>query len=345
MTQAVYYPGISGDALGIADEALFNDFALSVTEGAGRYAYSNMGPELAARALARTTNQPFERAAQRLLLDPMEMAATRFRYHATPAASRAASYGSNRVRFAYEFETLPSAGAGAVSSLNDMARYAILHLTGRTPDGVPLLSVRQIEQLHSGPTAGFYGYGWGRIGADTPFEALISDGQVNGGQAMILLAPNRGVGVIVLANMASDAVKAFAVAAMEEAIPGFAAAFEQHLGALEQNHQAQLTRFTPESAWSGEGALYVGDQLLPINAANANGAFGAAFANSIFQGPPLGPQEGFARWEIPCPIVLQACAERNAHAEFHLTRASDGYDGVIVVTNALGLFPYRLSLR
>jgi hypothetical protein len=62
-------------------------------------------------------------------------------------------------------------------------------------------------------------------------------------------------------------------------------------------------------------------------------------------GELIAPEEGFARWTIPCPDLLPACAaEAEPRAQAHVTRSAAGFDGILSVSNRLGLFSYRFTL-
>ncbi len=338
MPQSVYYPGIAPDGPAIAPDSLVAQFGFSVS-GADRdtYAYSNLGPAWAADALTEKTGQGFNTFLTDRLLAPARMTATFAAMRDAPQALRAASYNRKMERFASDYEALPFAAAGMVSSARDLAIFSLLHL-GAEPG---LVDHNLLATLHTPATGGFYGYGWGRI-VHEGRTFLISDGQVNGGEAIIILEPERGTAAIVLSNSGAGQVARIALLIMETLEPGAASAFEAGVQEIE-------ARLTPPSAAENPvpqpliGTIRVAGAYRRITLAmRSDGALGIGIGESALRAQPADADGPYAHWTMPCPVLLPACTA-NADAELFLRADELGTSGYISVTSIHGQFAYGVS--
>jgi CubicO group peptidase (beta-lactamase class C family) len=141
IAQAVCYQGISGAPDPLCGARFDEQFARVVTDGDGRYSYSNMGPQLAANRLSRQVGRPFAQIARQLLFRPTGMRNMTFG-PARSAAERAISYDTGGRPYDHAFVILPPAGAGLEASATDIVRFGQLHLSGKLPGGRRLLSRR-----------------------------------------------------------------------------------------------------------------------------------------------------------------------------------------------------------
>jgi CubicO group peptidase (beta-lactamase class C family) len=339
LQQAVRYSGIDGARSSDSAEAFLNQHAISITGVSNRYDYSNMGPALAVRAIERSTHQQFPALARRMLFEPLALSSTFYTMRDAPAPHRAASYRRNLSRFEHEFEIDPSVSAGMVSSLRDLVQFARLHL-GVAETSV--LNAAELQNLHQPGRTGFYGFGWGRIAADGS-EFLVSDGQVNGGQAVLLLQPLRGMAVVVVANVASEHVNRIALQILDALHPGAASAFEVGVAAVE----ASLVREAPHlSDGRRQSVLTVGGRRLRLNLLVLGAEVELSTSSRSVRGLALAPESGYLRWAIPCLSELPACVPgRDAEATLMLIEQPNGVVGLIAVSSSLGLFPYAIDLE
>lgn len=346
LAQAVCYQGITGDFDPDCDTAFDSRFSVQMTSGEGRYSYSNIGPQLAAEALAARMKRPFEQIARRLLFSPNGMMDATFD-HQRPTRSRAVSLDRDGKPFEHEFEILPGSGAGLEGSATDLVRFGQLHLTGRSADGRLLLSPRMLALLHSAPNGGFYGYGWGRIGAEADTELLISDGQVNGGQAMLLINPKRQVGAVVVSNAATDEVSELALAAMDMVVPRTSASFNSAVRREQAKHEARIAAFLPPASFNGQGVLLVHGRKLRIAIRSRDKHLNAVIAGQASSTEQFEQDEGFRGWVVPCPVELAACRRPHATAKLWLSRDGAGLGGQLQVTSINGQLPFvvLVSLR
>jgi CubicO group peptidase (beta-lactamase class C family) len=344
LAQAVCYEGIAGSADADCDAGFDRRFAVAMTGGRGRYSYSNMGPQLAADALAMRVRRPFEQVARDLLFVPGGMDEATYE-HSRKAKSRVADYERDGKTFGHDFLILPPAGAGLEGSARDLVRFGQLHLTGRSANSRQLLSAGTLARLHSAPNGGFYGFGWGRIGAGKPTELLISDGQVNGGQAMLLINPARGVGALVMSNAAHDEVSELALKAVDTVVPGVSAAFAADVDKAQAAHVAQIRAFLPPAEFKADGFLRVGGHQFPITATGHRDRLIISIAGRLTEQVQSEEDEGFRGWEVPCPSEIPACSRPGAKAKLWLSRDAGALGGQLQVTSLNGQLPYAVRLR
>jgi len=230
-------------------------------------------------------------------------------------------------------------------SAQDLVRFGQLHLTGRLPDGRQLLTATSLARLHSAPNGGFYGYGWGRIGAGTPNEVLISDGQVNGGQAMLLINPVRRIGAVVLSNAAHDEVSTLAIEAIDNVVPGTGASFAVNVQSAQAAHETKVTAFLPPPDFTGTGSILGDGKWLRIKVVVHDNRLTAAIeGNESEHQPSSEVDEGFRGWAVSCPSQIRACRQPGATAKLWLSRDSGGLGGQLQVTSFNGQLPFPVRL-
>jgi CubicO group peptidase (beta-lactamase class C family) len=344
LAQAVCYQGITGNADPDCGRGFDGRFAVAITGGAGRYSYSNMGPQLAADLLSTRRGEPFEAIARRLLFTPAGMTGATYD-HFRPTSSRAASYEQDGKPYEHDFSILPEAGASLEASAYDLVRFGQLHLNARGLGARPLLSKQTLDLLHSAPNGGFYGYGWGRIGRGKATELLISDGQVNGGQAMLLISPARKVGALVLSNVASDEVSALALRAIDTVVPGASPAFQADVEKAQSAHNAAITPFLPPSSFEASGFALAGDSRVPLTVKVSGNRLMATIAGNVSEQVNSEEDEGFRGWVVPCPEAIPACTHPGANAKLWLSRDAGNLGGQLQITSFDGQLPYPVQLR
>jgi|GEM_PF-2212313 len=346
MPQAVYYAGSSLDVLDMNADTFVARYAMAAMSDRDRYAYSNLGPELAARVISAVTGDDFADYAARELFAPLEMS------NATVGAARerdnvATPYQRNMTVFESDDDILPATGAGMTASLNDLAHFAAAHLTGMNRNGEQVLSETVQEMTHTPRTIGLYGFGWARFGEGAD-AIYLSDGQVNGGQSAILLMPNRNAAVIVMTNMAANAVPGFGIAALDVLVPGAAESFDASLATLEANIGAMTDGDLPPSEWSAAGILWVEGETLPLAATRtAEGIDISIDGGETLHAADSSNEFGVETWRLSCAARFAECNApgTNADMALALTRGPDGtLEGSLSIDSALGLFPYRVRL-
>jgi hypothetical protein len=338
---------MNNDVAALSPTRQVDEYALAPLTPSARFLYSNMGPELVARAIAAVTRTPIEAYARATLLAPLAMDGTYASAKAAPPQLLARSYTRTLKPYADTFETDPVSGAGYLTSARDLARFAIFHQNDRVGHGSSPLTLEQLRTLHEPAQGDFYNFGWGKIGSGKS-EILVSDGQVDGGQAVILLVPEKRLGVVAMANAASDSVNEIAVAAMDEMDPGAAVSFRRGSESLESRRARELKPYYPPlPPWSASGTLRIQGKMVHLDAVTTGKKVVLRLAGKPFgSGTALPDDDGFAIWKLPCVKILPACVDSTqADASLSLTRGDSGYDGMIAANSTLGLFPYEVHLK
>jgi len=346
MPQAVYYAGSSLDVLDMDADTFVARYSMTAMSDRDRYAYSNLGPELVARAIAAATGEDFADYAARVLFAPLNMS------HVAVGAARegadvATSYQRNMTAFEGNDNILPATGAGMTASLNDLADFAAAHLTGMNGNGEQVLSEIVREMTHTPPTIDLYGFGWARFGEGTD-AIYLSDGQVNGGQSAIFLMPGRNAAVVVMTNMAADAVPGFGIAALDTLVPGAADRFDANLSMLEANIGAMTADDLPPPVWSGAGTVWVEGEPVPVTATRTTEGIDVVIGgDEALHAADSYDEFGVETWRLACVARFAECNApgTNADMALALTRGPDStLEGSLSIDSALGLFPYRVRL-
>jgi CubicO group peptidase (beta-lactamase class C family) len=178
------------------------------------FAYSNLGYNIFGMVLDEKFKEGWKQVLQREVFDPLDLRSTTAWISkvdpnrlAQPYELRAGG-GPERVDYAKRDENMQAAG-GHVSTANDLARYLIAHLNGGRINGrqalpeaaVGLTHRQQVEQNRN--YGSFHRFGWG-LGWDLATydgdTILQRFGGFQGFHSHVSFMPERGIGVVVLAN-------------------------------------------------------------------------------------------------------------------------------------------------
>lgn len=124
------------------------------------FAYNNSGLVVAGRIIELVAGTTYESTVQRLLLDPLQLAHTRYFSDQIIGLNVAASHSvvdGKPIAFT-DFWTFPRScnpTGGLMSTARDQLRYAQFHLgDGRAPNGEQILSRQSLKAMRSNPGAG-----------------------------------------------------------------------------------------------------------------------------------------------------------------------------------------------
>jgi CubicO group peptidase (beta-lactamase class C family) len=177
-----------------------------------RIVYANDALALAGLLAARAAGSDFATLARRGLLDPLGMGSSSFAPGQELRGRLAAAYGSRpgdveRTDHA-DVGAIAPAG-GLVTTASDLARFARLMVEGGVFDGVRLLQVASVTEMlrlqartHPGLDEGF-GLGFA-VRRGPGRRVAWWDGSLPGAASRLLLAPDHGLGVVVLSNQAGN---------------------------------------------------------------------------------------------------------------------------------------------
>ncbi len=180
--------------------------ALAQPRGAKTYLYSNVGYVTAAMMAERVTGKPWDALMREEILEPLGMTgcAVGFgvegdplphRFQAGQAKALPMNSGNPRVLDGADQMRCP---------LTSFARYVSAHLLGERGES-PLLKPETWKRLHTDPFGNQYAFGW-LVGTRTWARGgiLTHSGSNTNNYAVVWIAPERGVAVVVATNIGVD---------------------------------------------------------------------------------------------------------------------------------------------
>ena len=171
----------------------------------GKYEYSNYGMGLLGHVLARHSGMTYEQLLKDRICNPLGMKDTGITLNEAQKKRLAPPY--TMALMPTENWDIPTlAGAGAIrSSVNDMIRFIRANLKN---DRQPLSRAMRLARIkrHAMEDGLSMGLGW-HLARDG--KTLWHNGGTGGYHAWLAIAPDRGVGVVVLANTANMGLDEF----------------------------------------------------------------------------------------------------------------------------------------
>ncbi len=171
-----------------------------------RYAYSNLGIDLAAWILQLRSGMPFPEYVRKTVLEPLGMKATTFEIGRI-MADRTRAVGHSRSAGPVPVEVPMLGAGGCYASAAELARYVRWHLNGGAVDGKPLIPDALYRQMAEIPGRGARqedGYGLGLAVEHHHGRLQLNHG--GGGFGFLthmLWYPDWKVGVVLLTNTAA----------------------------------------------------------------------------------------------------------------------------------------------
>ena len=173
--------------------------------GPGRYEYSNFGMGLLGHVLARHTGMTYEQLLKDRICNPLGMKDTGITLNEAQQHRLAPPYTMALIPTEnWDIPTL--AGAGAIrSSVNDVIKFIRANLKN---DRQPLTGAMQFARIkrHTMEDGLSMGLGW-HLARDG--KTLWHNGGTGGYHGWLAIAPDRGIGVVVLANTANMGLDEF----------------------------------------------------------------------------------------------------------------------------------------
>lgn len=170
-------------------------------------AYSNLGYGVLGELVATVTSMSFADYLHREILGSMRMTGTLV--HPTPEDDVAWGHGPRpahgpRAKAGFWELGFATPAGGMASSVQELSRFAVLHLSPYLGLEAPLLSAGALREMHRvqhvvHPERGGYGIGWG-VEVSRGQHVVYHGGELPEQTAFLLLDLRARVGVIVLAN-------------------------------------------------------------------------------------------------------------------------------------------------
>jgi CubicO group peptidase (beta-lactamase class C family) len=186
--------------------------------------YCNDGFTITASLVEATTGKSYAQFVQDEILTPLGMANTRYPLSAFPAGSYAKAYVKGAAKPQEFVNTLAS--GGLYSTADDMARTAMMFLSGGRVGTTRILSAASVAEMAKDQTIGsfdpvhsnFWAFGLGWDSVSQPGLAAVGfDGWGKGGDsddyhAALVVSPQAQLGIVVLTDSGPGSDRAIAVA-------------------------------------------------------------------------------------------------------------------------------------
>src|SRR5262245_16765808 len=272
------------DESALAEEVRGYKDSMFFTDPGAVFSYANPGFVLAGYLVERLSGEPYSRAVQKRVLDPLKMARSTFQPTVAMTYPFSVGHTGNegvaaRVLRPMEDNSQIWPTGFLFSNGQDLARFAIAFMNGGQIDGKPAMSAKLIERL-STPNAPVHSqydgasYGYGLIMRDYRGVRLVEHGGTTGSFASdFVMAPAQRVAVIALANrnihLMKTVEKALEIMVPLAAQPAEAGAVKftereiaEYVGRYAQDPNSRVAF---ELAPAGEGlALKQGNAQLPL---------------------------------------------------------------------------------
>lgn len=184
-----------------------------------KYIYSNAGFSIAGVIAEEATDTPWEDLIRKMLFEPLDMKTAGFGAMGTkdnldqPWQHKLDSLGKKKsIEPGRYSDNPPVIGPGGIvhCSMNDWAKFIILHLNNGTCNGKKLLTPETINQLRKPCYDGDYAGGWKIVDRSWGGGRVFThSGTNNKNYAVVWMAPNRNYAVLVATNQGgSDETKA-----------------------------------------------------------------------------------------------------------------------------------------
>ena len=197
--------------------SLIRESAFLAVPPGRHFLYTNLGYGVVAELMERTEGAAFQQVMERALFGPLGMRSTTVdAWTGMDGVARGYEAGSRAIPYA--FRLAPDGGAGFFSSLADLLRYARFHLGSLDASEVPA-TARIVSALRSAPAETHYLYGWGVVRLNG-LTVLVSDGQMAGAAAAVVLVPERDLGAAVICNATGCPALEAATEILSVRIPG-----------------------------------------------------------------------------------------------------------------------------
>jgi CubicO group peptidase (beta-lactamase class C family) len=272
------------DESALAEEVRGYKDSQFLTDPGAVFSYANPGFVIAGYLLERLAGEPYSKAVQKRVLDPLKMARSTFQPTMAMTYPFSVGHGGNeggaaRVLRPMEDNSQIWPTGFLFSNAPDLGRFAIAFMNSGQIDGKPALSAKLIERL-STPNAPVHSqlegasYGYGLMVREYRGVRLVEHGGTTGSFASdFVMAPAQRVALIVLANRNVHLMKTVEKA-LELMLPlapkppepepqkFTEREFEEYVGRYAQGPD---NRVTLELVRAGEGlALKQGQAQLPL---------------------------------------------------------------------------------
>ena len=231
------------------------------------YVYSNFAYGVLEHVVERVSGISYPAFMAHEVFEPLGMRqALLFAEGPAPGVTLATKYAPTGAALEPDF-SVPQSTLGMHASLEDLLRYARLHLKTPAPDQRRILSDRWLDRMHGerpdlGTMQGLFALGWGSLDLEGE-PLLLSNGRSQGTQSTLAILPSAHLAVVCLTNVTGNAADDVAFRIADALVPGFLARFERLRAAWEARTSPP---YEPKEDLLGEwrGLVRSGDRELEM---------------------------------------------------------------------------------
>jgi hypothetical protein len=183
-------------------ESIIQRFGIIASPPGDRYEYSNLGYSVLATIVERLSGKRFDEFMRREVFEPLGLRSTAVLADPPEADTVALRYiKDEEVSPFYDYHLR---GASAVySSVHDLLRFGMFHLTNRLADQRQIISRETIEKMQESVDpklpSSRYKIGWD-VGERFGYSVVTHGGGMPGVRSMLLLIPSESIAVVVVSN-------------------------------------------------------------------------------------------------------------------------------------------------
>lgn len=188
-------------------DALLRDYGRVVAPPGTHYEYSNLGYQVLDDIVQRTAHEDFGTYLERHIFQPLGMKDSFFDTDVTLPSSRAARYDDDGRRMPFYLTATPGSGE-VYASADDLARWAMFNLKDHRSDQAPILSDRELDELHEPESLigahQYYALGWDVWKRPDGTRVIGNPGGQSGVRSEFVLVPGADAACVVLSNRHTD---------------------------------------------------------------------------------------------------------------------------------------------
>ena len=230
--------------------------------------YSNFSYAVLELIIENITNASFADFMKTEVFDPLGMTQTSV---GIPNSLKhaATKYQSNKVTIPHNY-FVPAAAGGIYSSVHDLIRYAMFHLTNQLPYQRQILRDKTLTTMHTAKDgnleSAIMALGWGFVTLGDNTAWILSNGGIEGATSMLSLVPSADLAVVCLTNVTSRSriTDQIAIEITDAFLPKFSDEVEIFMKHYESKNALKSYRPTPQLIGSWEGEIKAEAAETPI---------------------------------------------------------------------------------
>lgn len=188
-------------------DVLLRDYGHVVAPPGTHYEYSNLGYQVLDDIVQRTAHEDFGAYLEKHIFRPLGMQDSFFDTDVALSPARAVRYDDDGHRMPFYLTATPGSGE-VYASADDLARWAMFNLKDHRADQAPILSDRELDELHEPASLiganQYYALGWDVWKRPDGSRVVGNPGGQSGVRSEFVLVPGADAACVVLSNRHTD---------------------------------------------------------------------------------------------------------------------------------------------